>query len=137
MIYALDTMVVSEVRKLRPHGGVLDWFATTPIADYAIPAIVFFELQEGVEMKRAQDAEKARELETWIDLLERSAAILPFDSVVARETSRLMVNKSQELFEDAAIAATARVYGLTVATRNTKDFRHFDVPQFNPFQFRA
>jgi predicted nucleic acid-binding protein len=95
------------------------------------------ELQAGAEIARVQHAEKARELEVWIDLLEQNATIIPFDSAVARETARLMKNKSQDLFEDATIAATARVYGLTVATRNTKDFRHFDVPQFNPFQFRA
>jgi toxin FitB len=53
-----------------------------------------------------------------------------------REWARLMAGKSDDLTRDAMVAATARVHRLTVATRNIKDFRHFPVEVFNPFQYR-
>ncbi len=137
MIYVLDTMVISEGRKPRPHGAVEAWFAATPVADYAIPSVVFFELQRGVELTRRQDPVKAHYLNLWVDSLEQTATILPFDQLVARETARILERKSPELFIDAAIAATARIYGLIVATRNTHDFRNLGVSLVNPFSFRS
>lgn len=135
MTYALDTNVASEPRKPRPHGALLAWFEAHPRTAYAIPAIVFYELQRGAELTRLQNRERAEELDSWIDSLPGRVAILPFDAAVARETSRLLQKQSPDLFVDAAIAATARVHGLIVATRNTKDFKRFDVPLVNPFLF--
>ena len=135
MRFALDTNVASEPRKLRPHGALLAWFEAHPRTAYAIPAIVFYELQQGAELTRLQDREKAEELDRWIDSLPGTIIVLPFDALVARETSRLLRKQSPDLFVDAAIAATARVHDLTVATRNTKDFSRFAVPLVNPFLF--
>ena len=59
------------------------------------------------------------------------------DSACFREWARLKTGKSSELIEDAMIAATARVHGLEVATRNERDFRRFNVKVFNPFHFQA
>jgi predicted nucleic acid-binding protein len=126
---------VSEPRKPRPHGAVLAWYAAHDSSAYIIPSVVFFELQEGAGLTRRHDPSKADELDRWIDSIEENALILPFDSAIARETARLLKHKSPDLFVDAVIAATARVYGLTVATRNTHDFNLFDVPQVNPFLF--
>jgi predicted nucleic acid-binding protein len=56
------------------------------------------------------------------------------DGVCFREWARLMHCKSDSLYEDAMIAATARVHGLTIATRNERDFKMFSVPLFNPFR---
>jgi len=47
-----------------------------------------------------------------------------------------MVGKQDNLALDAMIAATARVHGLTVVTRNTKDFSGFNVQLLNPFAHR-
>ncbi len=135
MIYALDTNIVSEPRKPRPHGAVLSWYAAHDSSAYVIPSVVFFELQQGAEITRRQDAVKGKQLEEWIDSVEQAALILPFDSLIARETARLLRHKSPALFVDAAIAATALIYGLTVATRNTRDFNHFGVNQVDPFLF--
>jgi predicted nucleic acid-binding protein len=55
------------------------------------------------------------------------------DGRTFREWARLMHGRSDTLYEDALIAATARVHGLTVVTRNLADFRAFDVPLLNPF----
>ena len=99
--------------------------------------MVLYELQQGAELTRLQDEEKARELDVWIGSLITSLIILPFDGEVARETARLMRKQPSNLFGDAAIAATAHVHGLTVATRNTRDFIRFKVPLVNPFSFRS
>ena len=55
------------------------------------------------------------------------------DAAIFREWARLMHRRSDTLHEDAMIAATARVHGLTVVTRNVSDFKGFDVPLLNPF----
>ncbi len=128
-------MIVSEPRKPRPHGAVLAWYAAHPVSAYAVPAIVFYELQQGAEITRRQDEPKAAQIDAWISRIASEATILAFDAEVARETARLLRHSTQRLFEDAAIAATARVYGLTVATRNTRHLAEFKVPLVNPFLF--
>jgi predicted nucleic acid-binding protein len=100
-----------------------------------LSAVTIGELQAGVELTRRNDAPKAVEIETWLTMVEASFTALPMDSACFREWARLMVGKSPELIEDAMIAATARVHGLDVATRNERDFRQFQVGAFNPFQF--
>jgi predicted nucleic acid-binding protein len=56
------------------------------------------------------------------------------DAVCFREWARLLEGKQEHLLEDAMIAATARIHGLVVATRNDKDFAQLDVPIENPFR---
>ena len=135
-MFALDTNIVSEPRKPRHHGAVVAWYAAHDSSAYVIPSVVFFELQERALLTRRNDPAKADELDRWINSVEQNALILPFDSAIAHETAHLLKQKSPHLFVDAVIAATARVYGLTVATRNTVDFNLFDVPQVNPFLFK-
>lgn len=136
MTYLLDTNVVSELRKKRPHGAVLAWRGAVPIHQLAIPAIVLAELQAGVELTRKQDPEKAAELETWIDNVMAFYTIVPADGIISREWARLMHGKSADLSADGMIAASAKVLGLVVATRNVKDFELFQVKVFDPFHFR-
>lgn len=61
--------------------------------------------------------------------------VLPADSEVCRDTARIMVKKTPDLFQDAFIAATAGIHRLTLVTWNTKDFAHFGVSTFNPFTY--
>lgn len=133
--YLLDTNVVSELRKPKPHGAVVAWMKTLRLEQMFLSAVTIGELQAGVELTRRNDAPKAVEIETWLTMVEASFTALPMDSACFREWARLMVGKSPELIEDAMIAATARVHGLDVATRNERDFRQFQVGAFNPFQF--
>lgn len=133
MIYLLDSNVVSELRKTKPHGAVLAWLRATPGEDISIPAIVITELQTGAEITRRQDTAKAAELERWIDEIIQTWQVVPMDAAIARECARIMEGKSKALFEDGLIAATARVHNLTVVTRNVKDFAYFNVKVLNPF----
>ena len=132
--YLLDTNVVSEVRKHKPHGAVVAWLAGLRDDQVFLSAVTMGELQAGIELTRRQNPEKAREIELWVDQLEASYQILAMDTVCFREWGRLVHGKSDHLIEDGMIAATARIHGLIVATRNEDDFKQLKVQVFNPFK---
>lgn len=132
--YLLDTNIVSELRKAKPHGGVLAWLSELRDEQIFLSAVTFGELQRGIERTRAQDRIKAQEIESWVERLANSTQILTMDAVCFREWARLMEGKQDHLLEDAMIAATARIHGLVVATRNDRDFAQLDVPVANPFR---
>jgi len=134
--YLLDTNIVSELRKPRPHGGVVAWLNQQDDEQLALSAVTMGELQAGIERTRRQDSAKAAEIELWAEQLADSYQILPMDTVCFREWGRIMDRKPDELLEDAMIAATARVHGLVVATRNEADFKRLDVEILNPFKVR-
>ncbi len=133
--FLLDTNVISEVRKIRPHGAVLAWLETLRAEQIVLSAVTLGELQAGVEMTRRQDAVKAAEIESWLNSLEMTYAFVPMDPVCFREWARLMDGKPLAMSEDAMIAATARIHGFTVSTRDEKDFQRLAVKIFNPFKF--
>lgn len=135
-MYLLDTNVVSELRRARPHRAVLDWIAGVPADQLFLSAVTVGEIQVGIEITREQDVAKAEEMEAWLDLVVDSYGVLAMDATAFKEWARLKHRKSDTLIEDAMIAATANVHGLTVATRNVRDFRHFEVSVFNPFDER-
>jgi len=132
--YLLDTNIISEIHKPKPHGAVVEWFEGLRDEQIFLSAVTLGELQEGIERTRRQDATKASAIEAWVDELEKSSTVLPMDGRSFREMARMMVGKQEDLFYDVMIAATARLHGLTVATRNEKDFRHLGVEIINPFE---
>ena len=131
--YLLDTNVISELRKPKPHGAVVEWVRNLQPDQLFLSAVTIGELQAGVERTRRNDPAKAAEIEVWIEQVPESYRILPMDAVCFREWGRLMEGTPKQLIEDAMIAATARVHGLAVATRNEAGFKQLDVPIFNPF----
>jgi len=132
--YLLDTNVVSELRKARPHGAVMAWLSAAEEASLFVSAVTLGELQVGIERTRRQDPSKASELERWVDRVPEAYRVLPMDTPCFREWARIMDGKPPDLLEDAMIAATARVHRLIVATRNERDFKQLDVRTFNPFK---
>ncbi len=135
-MYLLDTNVLSELRKPKPHGGVVQWVRSVADADLHISAVTVGEIQAGIEITREQDQAKAGEIEAWLGQVCVTHNVVPMDARVAREWARLMHRASDTLIEDAMIAATARVHALTVVTRNVRDFRTFGVSLFDPFAVR-
>jgi predicted nucleic acid-binding protein len=135
-MYLLDTNVVSELRRSKPHGALLAWFADVSDADLRVSAVTIGEIQAGIEITRERDEDKAREIESWLELVAHSYNVLPMDAETFRCWARLMHRRSDDLIEDAMIAATAIVHGLTVATRNVRDFGAFGVKTLDPFRTR-
>lgn len=132
-MYLLDTNVVSEVRRRRPHGGVLNWLRSVPDEHLYVSAVTVAELQAGVEITREQDPAKADAIEQWIDTIARTLNVLPMDAPAFRIWAKLMHRRSDDLIEDAMIAATACLHDLIVVTRNVRDFEPLGVETFDPF----
>jgi hypothetical protein len=133
MAYLLDTNVVSELRKRKPHGAVLSWVQKLPEESIRVSAVTLGEIQAGIERTREIDAEKARELEQWLNDLADTTSIVDVNARIYRRWAVLMHRRPDHHNEDALIAATALVHDLTVATRNVADFKPFGVKLVNPF----
>lgn len=136
-MYLLDTNVVSELRRTRPHGAVIAWVRGVRDEDLHISAVTIGEIQAGIEITREQDEAKAVEIEAWLDQVAETYNVLSLDAQVFRSWARLMHRRADDLVEDAMIAATAAVHNLTVVTRNVRDFKYFGVPMLNPFETKA
>lgn len=137
-MFLLDTNVVSELRKSKPHGAAVAWMAGQAAHTLYLSAMTVAEIQQGIERTRDQDVVRAAELEAWLERsLLPSAQVLAMDATVCRAWAKLMHHRSDTLAEDAFIAATAQCHGLTVVTRNVRDFAALGVPFLNPFEFRS
>ena len=136
-MYLLDTNVVSELRRPRPHPSVLEWMRAVPAEQLHLCAVTIGEIQAGIEITREQDPVRAEELEAWLDdrVLD-DFDVLTLDGPAFREWARLMHRQSDTLIQDAMIAAVAVVHGLTVVTRNVRDFEQLRVPVLDPFAER-
>jgi toxin FitB len=132
-MYLLDTNIVSELRKVRPHGAVVAWLDTISDGDLHLSAVTLGEIQAGIEITREQDAQKAMVIEAWADQVANTYNVLAMDAAIFRLWATLMHRQSNTVYEDAMIAATALKHKLTVVTRNVRNFERFNVPIFNPF----
>jgi predicted nucleic acid-binding protein len=132
-VYLLDTNIISELRRIRPHGAVIAWLNEADQRHLHLSAVTFGEIQTGIEITRGNDPDKAAEIEAWADQIAATWNVLPMDAQCFRVWAKLMSGQSDELFNDAMIAATARVHNFTVVTRNIRNFKSFGVEVFNPF----
>lgn len=136
-MYLLDTNIVSELRRKKPHGAVIAWIQSVDDKDLYLSAVTLAEIQAGIEITREQDTQRAVELEAWLDQVTVTYNILSLDGDAFRTWAKLMHKKSDTLYEDAMIAAIAKVNKLIVVTRNITDFDSFDVKLLNPFEYKG
>jgi predicted nucleic acid-binding protein len=135
-MYLLDTNVVSELRRARPHGAVMAWLAAVRPAKLCLSVVTLGEIQMGIERARFHDAEKARAIEAWADQAINAFEILPIDAAIIREWARLRRGKPDDNFEDTILAVTAMAHGLTLVTRNLRDFVGLGVETIDPFMYQ-
>jgi predicted nucleic acid-binding protein len=136
MSYLLDTNIVGELRKgTRCNPVVMDWYRHYAIETSFISVMTLGEIRKGVESSRRKDLAKAHVLERWLKELELSfeERILPISAEIADIWGRF-VHRGDVAAIDGLIAATAALYGLTVATRNTRDFQRCGIDYINPFE---
>lgn len=130
-MYLLDTNVVSELRKVksgRADAGVAAWAAQTPSAEMFVSAITIHELEHGVLLLERSDPDQGAVLRAWLDRSVTAAfadRVLAVDEPAARRAALLHVPDPAP-FRDALIGGTALRHGMTVVTRDLKDFTRFE-----------
>lgn len=135
MSYLLDTNVISELRKgERAHPGVAAWFADLDDEEIFLSVLTIGEIRRGIESIRRRDPDSAAALDSWLARLAaiHGDRILYVDPAIAEEWGRLNVPDPLPVV-DGLLAATAKVLGLTLATRDVGDVKGVDVDVFDPF----
>ena len=136
MKYLIDTNIISEVRKgARCDRDVAAWFESIADADIYLSVLVVGEIRKGIERARPNNPVQATALEQWLTELVRSFTerIMPIDQAVADEWGRMSAKRSLSTI-DALLAATAKVNGMTLATRNISDVVNLGVRVLDPFE---
>ncbi|HET7295106.1 MAG TPA: type II toxin-antitoxin system VapC family toxin [Vicinamibacteria bacterium] len=136
MSFLLDTNVVCELRKRRRcHPRVAAWFAGLDDQEIHLSVLVIGELRQGVERLRGRDPRSAAALDRWLSavVMAHGDRIVAVDRSVAEEWGRLGARRALPPV-DGLLAATARVHGLTLVTRNVKHVEPTGVSCLNPFE---
>ncbi|HSW70843.1 MAG TPA: type II toxin-antitoxin system VapC family toxin [Gammaproteobacteria bacterium] len=138
-MYLLDTNVISELRKAKSRNidkNVAKWAQHVSAASLFLSVITILELETGILSVARRDSTQAAVLRTWMDthvFPTFSERILPFDVAVAQRCAKLHV-PDRKSDRDAIIAATALVHGMTMVTRNVKDYEQIGVELVNPWE---
>lgn len=135
MKFLLDTNIISEIRKRdRAHPNVARWVAATSAEEIGTSVLVLAEIRRGIELKRRSDAEQARALDRWFAQmrLRLDDRVLPVDEPVAEAWALLGLPDPLPLI-DGLLAATAKVHGLTLVTRNSAQIARAGVALLDPF----
>jgi len=138
MRYVIDTCVISELSARRPNIAVSQWFNSVSDGDLFLSAVTLGELNKGVFKLSADDPQRER-LTMWLKAVRTAflGRILPFDDEIAMTWGQILgdsirIGKTRPA-TDAPIAATAMHYGMTLVTRNVRDFLHTGANVVNPF----
>jgi len=133
--FLLDTNIISEIRKRnRAHPNVARWVARTPVEEIGTSVLVLAEIRRGIELKRRSDAEQAKHLDRWFSQMRTRLGdrVLPVDEPIAEAWGLLGIPAPLPLI-DGLLAATAKVYGLTLVTRNIAHIAAAGVSLLDPF----
>jgi predicted nucleic acid-binding protein len=133
--FLLDTNVISEIRKRdRAHPNVVRWVAGTAIEEIGTSVLVLAEIRRGIELKRRSDPQQAKSLDRWFSQMRMRLGerVLPVDEPVAEAWALLGIPNPSPLI-DGLLAATAKVHGLTLVTRNVADMAMAGVLVLDPF----
>jgi predicted nucleic acid-binding protein len=136
--YLLDTNVISELRKgERANPNVVSWFADIADEEIFLSALTIGEIRRGVESVRRRDPDSAAALDSWLARLNElhHDRIVPVDRPIAEEWGRMNVPDPLPVV-DGLLAATARILGLTLVTRNTGDVEGTGIKLLDPFPAR-
>jgi len=133
--YLLDTNVLSELRRKTPNAGVVEWFSKRPSTTMFLSVLTIGELRKGIEAV----IEPSRKM-TLLDWLEAdlpiffSGRILSIDARVADRWGKIVAAAGRPLpAVDSLIGATAAHHGLSLVTRNVKDFVDMGLDIINPW----
>lgn len=135
MRFLVDTNVISELRKRdRCNTSVASWYAELPEDSLFLSVLTIGEIRRGIESVRRRDPRSAGVLDNWLAriLHDHAPRILPVSRAIAEELGRMNVPEPLPVV-DGLLAATAKVHGLTLATRNVDDIERTGVPIVNPF----
>jgi predicted nucleic acid-binding protein len=135
MTYLVDANMLSEATKPVPSRKVIEWLSANE-RNLVVDSIILGELYGGIlALPRGR---KRIQLEQWFEAVVGTVDCLPWDAAIARRWALLVVNLKRTgeplPLLDAMIAATALQHDLTVATRNTRDFRRTGAKVLNPFE---
>jgi predicted nucleic acid-binding protein len=133
--FLLDTDVISELRKRdRADPHVARWVARTSVAEIGTSVMALAEIRRGIKLKRRRDPEQARYLDRWFSQMRMGLAdrVLPIDEPIAETWAILRVPNPLPLI-DGLLAATAKVHGLTLVTRNVAQIAPPGVSLLDPF----
>jgi toxin FitB len=131
-MYLLDTNIVSEARRGSPEATA--WIRSVRGRALHVSVITLGEIMRGIQIKERKDPKAAAVLAEWLIALRElhRETVLPVTDAVALEWGRLSAERSRNT-ADGLIAATARVHGLILVTRNVGDFEDAGVPIINPW----
>ncbi len=134
MSYLLDTNVVSEIRKRKPDPQVLAWWDSAAPSSLFISVLSLGDIRMGIERLRRKDEQQAAMLDAWLAHLRTAYAdrIVPVDAEASDEWARLNVPDPLPTV-DGLLAATAKVRGWVLVTRNTSDLAGRGVELLNPW----
>ncbi|MDO5505447.1 MAG: type II toxin-antitoxin system VapC family toxin [Pseudoxanthomonas suwonensis] len=138
-MYLLDTLVVSELRKVRANKAdprVVGWANSVDTHLLHLSVVSVEELELGVLLAERRDPQKGAILRKWLHrqvMVAFDRRILAVDSGVALRSAALHCPDPRPI-RDALIAATALEHGLTVVTRNTAAFSPMGVALLDPWQ---
>lgn len=135
MSYLLDTNVISEARRKTPDARVVSWLSQRPAATLYLSVLTLGELRKGIDT--LADRNRRGLLQDWLEVglpAFFTGRILPVDAAVADTWGRLLASAGRSLPSiDGLIGATAARHGMSMVTRNAKNYAGLRIAVINPW----